>query len=240
MRAVRHRLGWTQRQLGRRAGVSQGLVSLAERGQLDRLTVRSLRRIGAALEVQLPFGPRWRGGDAVRLLDAGHSAIVEHVVRRLRSLGWETIVEYTFNHFGERGSVDVLAWHDGHRALLIVEVKTRILDVQGTLAVLDRKVRIVPALVGTERGWSPRAIGTVIVMPGITATRAVVARHAATFDAAHPARSLAVRSWIRQPVGRLAGIWFVAESSLVRATGVRIGRKRVRSSSSASSRAGDE
>ena len=124
VRAVRHRMGWTQRQLASRAGVSQGLVSLLERGRLDLLSVRNTRKVGAALEVHLPFTPRWRGGDAVRLLDEGHSSIVEHIVRALRRSGWEVVVEYTFNHFGERGSVDVLAWHPLHRALLLLEVKT--------------------------------------------------------------------------------------------------------------------
>jgi transcriptional regulator with XRE-family HTH domain len=227
-RAIRHRLGWTQRQLGRRAGVSQGLVSLMERGHLDWLTVRSARRIAAVLEVQLPFVPRWRGGDAVRLLDAGHSAVVEHLVRTLRSRGWHAVVEYTFNHFGDRGSVDVLGWHPDRRALLILEVKTRLLDVQATLAVLDRKARVVPALVRGERGWNPIHLGVVIAMPGITANRSAVSRHAATFASTHPTRSLAVRRWIRHPAGRMNGLWFVSESNLVRGTGGQTGRKRVR------------
>jgi transcriptional regulator with XRE-family HTH domain len=228
VRAIRHRLGWTQRQLGRRAGVSQGLVSLMERGHLDRLTVRNARRIAAVLEVQLPFVPRWRGGDAVRLIDAGHSAVVEHLVRTLRSSRWDVVVEYTFNHFGDRGSVDVLAWHPDRRALLVVEAKTRLLDVQATLAVLDRKARVVPALVRGERGWNPIHLGVVIAMPGTTANRSAVSRHAATFASTHPIRSLPVRRWIRHAAGRMNGLWFVSESNLVRGTGGRTGRKRVR------------
>lgn len=240
VRAIRHRLGWTQRQLGLRAGVSQGLVSLLERGQLDRLTVRSIRSVAAALEINLPFAPRWRGGDAARLLDAGHSAIVEHVVRTLRMNGWETVVEYTFNHFGDRGSVDVLAWHPGRRALLIIEVKTRLLDVQATLAVLNRKVRVVPGLVRRERGWRPNHLGVVIVMPGITANRSAVSRHAATFASSRPARSLAVRKWVRQPDGRMNGLWFISESNPVRGTGIRMNRKRVRKPKSRSPHAGQQ
>ncbi|MGI8998392.1 MAG: helix-turn-helix domain-containing protein [Candidatus Limnocylindria bacterium] len=70
-REVRHRLGWTQRKLATRIGVSQKLISLFERGHLEQLTVRSVRLIGAVLEVQLPFAPRWRGGDGVRLSELG-------------------------------------------------------------------------------------------------------------------------------------------------------------------------
>ena len=42
--------------------------------------------------------------------------IVEHVVAATRASGWEVLVEYGFNHYGDRGSVDVLAWHAGSRA----------------------------------------------------------------------------------------------------------------------------
>ena len=62
------------------------------------------------------------------------------------------MVEYTFNHYGERGSVDVVAYHAGHRALLIVEVKTRLTDLQAFLASFGRKLRVVPALVRDDRG----------------------------------------------------------------------------------------
>ena len=49
-RAIRHRLGLTQRQLAVRAHVSQSLVSLFERGHLADLSLRSIRQIGNALE----------------------------------------------------------------------------------------------------------------------------------------------------------------------------------------------
>jgi transcriptional regulator with XRE-family HTH domain len=44
-RALRHRLGWRQRDLGRRVGLSQGEISLFERGRIDGMPIRTLRRI---------------------------------------------------------------------------------------------------------------------------------------------------------------------------------------------------
>lgn len=227
-RAIRHRLRWTQRQLAAHIGVSQKLISLFERGHLEQLTVRSVRRIGAALEIQLPFAPRWRGGDGVRLLDSDHAAIVNVVVAILRAAGWEVIVEYTFNHYGERGSIDVLAWHAAMRCLLIVEVKSRLLDTQATLATLDRKIRIVPRLLTQERGWHPTAVGVLLAMPGLTANRSAVERHAATFATTFPARGNAARRWIRRPSGPMRAVWFLSLSNQVTGTQLRGSRKRVR------------
>lgn len=227
-RAVRHRLGWTQRQLGRRIGLSQQLVSLFERGHLDELTVRTVRRIGAALEISLAFEPRWRGGEGARLLDADHAALVNAIVTLLRAAGWEVAVEYTFNHFGERGSIDIVAWHAASRCLLIVEVKSRLLDTQETLATLDRKVRVVPMLLAREHGWTATSVGVVLAMPGLTANRSAVARHSASFAAAFPDRAPAVRRWLRRPQGRLAAVWFVSNTNGGSATQARATRRRVR------------
>lgn len=109
-RAVRLRRGLRQLDVASAAGVSQQLVSLLEHGRFELITVHALRRVGAALEITLPFHPHWRGAEPARLLDADHATLVEVVARRLRRAGWQTEFEYTFNVYGERGSVDVLAW----------------------------------------------------------------------------------------------------------------------------------
>lgn len=227
-RAIRHRLGWTQRQLAGRIGLSQQLISLFERGHIDALTVRTARRVAAALEMSLAFEPRWRGADGVRLLDGDHAALVNATVAILRSAGWEVTVEYTFNHFGERGSIDVVGWHASSRCLLIIEVKSRLLDTQATLATLDRKVRVVPMLLARERGWTARSVGVVLAVPGTTANRSVVARHAATFATAFPDRAAAVRRWLRRPDGRLSAVWFLSGTSGGSGTRAWGTRRRVR------------
>ena len=50
------------------------------------------------------------------------------------SAGWEVHPEATFNVFGERGSIDILAFHPRYGALLIVEVKSAVPDMQSMLA----------------------------------------------------------------------------------------------------------
>jgi transcriptional regulator with XRE-family HTH domain len=78
-RAVRRRNRWRQADVAARAGVSAKSVGRAERGSADRLTVRTLLAISAALEIRIDFEPRWRGGELGRLLNAGHSAMHERI-----------------------------------------------------------------------------------------------------------------------------------------------------------------
>ena len=208
VRTLRRRLGWRQVDLARRAGVSQSAVSRLETGHLDELSLSTIRRIAAALEITVDFAPRWRGGELARLLDEGHAQLVKVAVRDLRAATWDVTVEYTFNHYGDRGGVDVLGWHPATRTLLLVEVKTRLVDIQGLLGSMDRKRRVVPALIGAERGWRPAAVARVLFVADTTANRDAVSRHAATFGAALPGRAAAIRGWIAAPSGALSGIWF--------------------------------
>jgi transcriptional regulator with XRE-family HTH domain len=114
----------TQSELAHRAGVSQSRVSDAERGRLETLSIPALEKIAAVVDVRLFIDARWRGGDVDRLLDRAHASVVESILAVLVAYGWDVEPEFTFNHYGERGSVDVLAWHPLTRSLLLIEVKS--------------------------------------------------------------------------------------------------------------------
>jgi transcriptional regulator with XRE-family HTH domain len=217
LRAVRRRIGWRQQDVADRAGLSQRLVSLAEAGQLERLTLRSLRAIGRVLEVRVPVEPFWRGGQLPRLLDMEHAAVVNAVASIMRRRRWEILVEYSFNHFGDRGSVDLVGWHRRHRALVLVEVKSRITDVQDLHAAMARKRRVVPALLAGERDWHPVSIGELLVVAEASAQRRLVARHGEIFSATFPGRGREARSWLARPTGTLSALWFLSPSNGVTA-----------------------
>lgn len=209
VRAVRHKQRLRQSDLAALAGVSQETVSLIELGRLELLTLRTLRRVAGAAGVRLPLEARWRGGEADQLLDRAHAELSARCASVLSRYGWVMVPEMTFSRYGERGSIDILGWHPIHRALLVIEGKTRILDVQATLAGVDRKARLAPSLV-KERGWHPRSAGRILVAADLKANRGVSRQHDILFRSALPGTSWEARAWVRRPSGSFRGVWFLA------------------------------
>jgi transcriptional regulator with XRE-family HTH domain len=227
VRALRLRRGWRQADLARRAGVSARAVSKLEREGPIGFTVRTLVRICEPLDIDLRINPRWRGGELDRLLDAGHAALQQVIASRLTSFGWLVQIEATFNHFGERGSVDVLAFHPRSGTLLVLELKTVIADVQGLLRPLDTKTRLARAI-ARGYGWQPRTVVPAIVVAEDSTSRRRIATHEALFER-FALRGAAARSWLRSPTGSPSGLLMLSDSS--RGTGGaprRPGRQRVR------------
>jgi transcriptional regulator with XRE-family HTH domain len=216
LRAIRRHLQLTQADVASRAGISQSVYSRAERGDLTGMTVGTLDRIAASIGASLVVDIRYQGGLGDRLIDAAHARLVEILVGVLRRYRWEVEVEYTFNVFGDRGSVDVLGWHAASRTLLIIEVKSRFTDLQAMLVSLARKLRVVPDAAREDRGWDAAHVGRIVVAYGSAENRSVLARHASTFDAALPARANEIRRWLRHPKGPLSGVWLMSRDLVER------------------------
>ena len=208
IRRVRRRRGWTQAQLGDRAGVSGSLVSSLERGHLDTVAVGTLRRVAGALEIRLDLVPRWRAGDLDRLLNAGHAALHESVAREFarRFPAWTLAPEVSFSIYGERGIVDILGWHAATGGVLVIELKTAIVDVNELLGTADRKRRLAPQM-ARERGWTATGPASlwVIVTEGRTNRRRLDA-HRAVLRNALPADGRAMRRWLKAPTAAMSGI----------------------------------
>ena len=217
-REIRRRVGWRQRDVAERAGVSQTLVSLFERGHLGHLSVHAVRAICAVLEIRVDFVPRWRGGDGERLLDERHAAMAERALTATVACpGWRARGEVTFSSYGDRGSIDVFAWNEAERAVLIEEIKSDLVTIEGTIRPLAVKRRLAAETAERELGWRPRSVGIVLVLPEGSHVRARVARHAATFDSVLPGRLPELRRWLREPRGPLGAIWFLSLSDVVAA-----------------------
>ena len=226
LRAVRLHKHLRQIDVALAAGVSQTVVSRAELGKLLRVSAREIDRIAEVLDISVFIDAKWNGGNVDRLIDRSHASIVEFVVQKLRELDWEVIVEYGFNHFGDRGSVDVLAWHPATRTLLIIEVKSILTDLQATFTSLATKVRVVPMLARRDFGWDIAAVGRLLVMPGSKGNRTIVANHAVTFETLFPRRMPSLRTWLRRPAGPIAGLWFLSSSPGGTARSLRRVRRR--------------
>jgi transcriptional regulator with XRE-family HTH domain len=212
LRAIRIRSGLSQADVALRAGVSRAFVSKVERGLAQGSDLRRIESICRVLGADLDVRIRWRGEGLDRLLDEAHARLVEKVVRRLSSRSWECAVEVSFSEFGERGSIDVLAWHRESRALLVIEVKSVVPDVQATIFGLDRKARLGPK-VGMARGWEAASTSRLLVVRETSASRRRVAIVGSVFEVAFPARGSEVRRWLRRPNGALSGLLFLPYST---------------------------
>ena len=182
-------------------------VSRIERGHPGTLSVDTVRRIAAALDVRIELLARWRAGDLDRLLNGRHSRFHELVARDFarRFPGWTLMPEVSFAVFGERGVIDIVAWNEAHRAMLIIELKTDIADVNELIGTFDRKVRLAWR-VAVERGLDPLTVsGWVIVSPGRT-NRERIAAHGSVLRAAFPVDGRTIEAWLRRPVGRVLAL----------------------------------
>ena len=198
-RSLRVRRGWTQAELATAGHCSTSLVSLIERGHAGSLTLDRLRIVARALEMRLDVTPRWRGADLGRLLDRGHAAMAEEVARYIGGRhGWLVVPEVTYSFYGERGVIDLLAWHPGRRMLLIIELKTVLVEIQELLASADRRLRLAPRI-AVERGWDPLRVSRLVLIQAGRTTDRRIAEHRAVLRAAFRDDGRALAGWLRDP-----------------------------------------
>ena len=198
VRALRLHAGWTQTALGGRAGLSRHQVSRAERALLGGLTLGTLDLMATALGATLHVQMRSRGEALDRLLDAQHARIQQEVAAMLVGFGWLVQAEVSFNHFGDRGRVDLIAFHPRYGVLVVTEVKSGIGDLQDTFGRLDVKARL-GEQIARDLGWTGvTCVVAALVIGNSRAARRAVAEHAALF-AQFATRGRQAVAWLRKP-----------------------------------------
>lgn len=228
VRGRRQQRGWRLADLAAAAGVGATACSDLERGHAGEMTVRAVRAICAAVDLPVGWDIGWQRQLVDRLLDADHSALAAHVTRRLRAWGWTVRAEASFNRYGERGRIDLLAFHPGAAALLVAELKTVIVDGQELIGGVDVKARVAP-FVAREIGWHARqVVPAIIAADSTTARRRVTAL--APLLSRYNLRGAAARSWLRAPAaGPVTGLLMLTElPDNAGGDARRAGRRRVR------------
>lgn len=212
-RAVRIRQRLRQHDVADLASVSRTLVSLIERGHLDHLSISALRKIGSVLEIRLPIKAFWKAGDLDRLLNAGHSAMHESLARFLSDApDWLAAPEVSFAIYGERGVIDILAYHPPTGSLLVIEIKTDLVDMQELIGTLDRKQRLA-VQIARDRGWAAASVSCWLVVAEDRTNRRRAAAHRTMLRNAYPSNGHALRSWLRRPVGPMHAMSFWSDDT---------------------------
>jgi transcriptional regulator with XRE-family HTH domain len=235
IRAIRLRLGLTQEELGIASRTSRHVVGRIERRRLCGIDLPTIHAVAASLDADLDVVVRWRGGDLGRLVSARHAALHEAIAQRFAELNsWTFEPEVSFSSFGERGVIDGLAWHPNSATLLVVELKTEIVDVNDLMASMDRRVRLAREI-GAQRSWDPRSIACWVAIADSRTNRRAVSRHRRVLRAKFPDDGRRARGWLLAPSGALRALGFVPVEHFAR-TGAavagarRVGRTRSRSS----------
>lgn len=205
-RAVRVRRRWRQSDVAARAGVARSAISDIERGHLDATPLRTLRRVAQALDIRIDLIARWRGGELDRLLNARHSALHESVARFFTSLpAWMMAPEVSFSIFGERGVIDILAFHRPTGCLLVIELKTDVVDVNELVGTIDRKSRLAQRI-ARDRGWTATSVSRWVIVARDKTNQRRVAAHRAVLRAAFPADGHLMRHWLRDPAASVSAL----------------------------------
>lgn len=194
---------------------------------MEHLSVGSVEAILATLGARLDARFFWNGPELDRLIDAGHAALSASVKQRLEVWGWVVRVEVSYSQYGERGRIDLLAWHPIAHVLLVIEIKTDLADVQALLGSMDIKARLASEL-AKRFGWQVTHVIPAIVFLEDRTTRRRLQQLAGLFDR-YSLQGQAAISWTRRPSTaghQPSGVLWIR--SLPNARVVRISGQRVR------------
>jgi transcriptional regulator with XRE-family HTH domain len=217
---LRRRLRLTQEELSRRSGTSRRIIGLIENGRWEAVAFGKLARVAESLGARLYPNLTWEGEALDRLVDAGHAQLQNRVAGLLRSLGWMVAVEVSFNHYGDRGRYDILAFHPAATIILVVEIKTGIGDVQAMLGSIDVKVRLA-ALVARDLGWTGASVAVpALVIVDERNQHRIVALHGELFER-FSVRGRSARAWLGDPRTSVSGLLVYVPMTHVRMVGVR-------------------
>jgi transcriptional regulator with XRE-family HTH domain len=208
---ARRLIGWSQASLAMRSGTSQSTISRIEAGKASALDVLVVERILRALGMRLTIGVDARHlADRRRQADGIHARLVGYEDRRLVRLRWQTALEVELpGPHGPRGWIDLMAFRETDRALIVDETKGELDDMgalQRSLAFYERE-----AWAAARRlGWHPRSVTVICVALDseavarrVDANRDVVAR-------AFPAHVAGTAAWIASPDAPRPAGWTLA------------------------------
>lgn len=210
-RVVRIRKRWRQVDVARAAHVDQWDVSRLERGQLKDLMLGSVRRIAATLEMTIELTVKWRGPELARLANAAHAALQGALLRFVGSFeGWTVLPEESFSIYGERGAIDILAWHEATRTLLIIELKTLLVEAAALTRTMNQRTRLARTI-AEARGWRPAHVATWVILTDTRTNRRDVAKHKEILAPLTGLDGRRMRAWLRAPDGSIRALSFWAE-----------------------------
>lgn len=218
----RVRKGWRQVDVAEKARLSPAGIGRHENGIVGSLD--ALERHAAVFRLRLDVRLIGVAGQIARLADEEHAAIIQSLAAWFSTMGFIVEPEASFSEWGERGRIDLLAYDPRTGTLLIIEVKTLLLDLQDLFGRLNVKARLAP-IIGQRRGWKVSRSVVLLAVASNSGNRSVVREHSTLF-AAFKRRT---PSGVTAPDGADRVLYWVPANAAGRAAWI-AGRQRVRRS----------
>lgn len=162
-KATRISCGWTQRELSRRAGVPQSLISELERGIARDIRLSDLERIAVALGIRYRYAFEPPTIHPRQQRDFVHARCSSHLDRRLRGARCLVAREVEIGSDRSRGWIDILAFQPATRTALVIEIKTELHDI----GAIERSTNWYgrEAWAAARRaGWPPRRVIVALIV----------------------------------------------------------------------------
>lgn len=194
--AARAVAGLTQRELARRAGVSQPFISYLERGR-KLPSLKAMHRLASAAGHDLSF--RLFPADGVRLRDSGQLRLAD-LIRRELDAAWRVQLEVPVASPPDRRAADMVLQTPGE--VVQLEIERALLDFQAQLRVAQLKRAALADRLS-------RPVRLVISLPDTTRNRTVVDDHRLIVESALPIPSRRIWSSLRSggPLGGDGLLW---------------------------------
>jgi transcriptional regulator with XRE-family HTH domain len=193
--------------LADRVGVSVRYMAMIERGEANP-SLSLVEEIAHALGLDLQLSirpPIFPAGS--RVVDSVHARCSAYVDRRLRGLGWTTAREVEIVHGRSHGWIDLLAFDQRTRTLLIIEIKTRIGDLGG----LERQIGWYERMAwqpARRLGWRPTRVISIVLALATDEVERVVRSHRELLALAFPMRAPQLADLLARPHHERSGRGF--------------------------------
>lgn len=195
VRTSRLRLGWSQRELSRRSGVSQSQISqisLIEHAQHADVRMSVIDRLFSIMGLRYWLRIDVGVAGSARQTDLAHARCVIHAERRLKAAGWLVEREVEIGGDRSRGWIDLLAFDPTSGSLLVIEVKTEVRDVGAVERTMNWYRR--EAWAAARRfGWRPRLVGSALLILQTAANDRLISANRDVFASSLPIRAETLR-----------------------------------------------
>jgi transcriptional regulator with XRE-family HTH domain len=199
LKNTRLEIGWSQAHLADRMAVSQAKVWRMESGRAGALDLHSIDLAFGALGLRASLDVEGRHLEVRReQRDLVHAQLVAVIAGRLRRAGWVVATEVKTGRKGPTGWIDILAFRASDGALLVIEVKTAVVDAGEILRQVTFYER--EAIHAARReGWQPAVVRSALLFLDSADAASALTRNRDLLGPSFEGAPASLQAWLTTP-----------------------------------------